>query len=65
MFLLYIDASSIINGKGRGTGADSASVGIEFKLKDYYGIQVRPVAALIWYAAHPLKYSRKKYVLNT
>lgn len=44
MFLLYIDASSIINGKGRGTGTDSDSVGIEFSLKDYYGIQVRPDA---------------------
>ena len=41
MFLLYIDASSITNGKGRGAGADSASVGIEFSLKDYYCIQVR------------------------
>lgn len=47
MFLLYIDASSIINGKGRGSGSYSISVGIEFSLKDYYGIQVRPFAALI------------------
>lgn len=39
MFLLYVDASSIINGKGRGTGPNSVSVGIEFSLKDYYGIQ--------------------------
>ncbi|KAK8395977.1 hypothetical protein O3P69_005220 [Scylla paramamosain] len=39
MFLLYIDASSVTNGKGRGAGADSASVGIEFSLKDYYAIQ--------------------------
>lgn len=47
MFLLYVDASSIINGKGRGTGTDSVSVGIEFSLKDYYGIQVRPSAVPI------------------
>ena len=52
MFLLYIDASSITNDKGRGGGAESTSIGIEFSLKDYYGIQVRLSGAPVCIYTH-------------
>lgn len=40
MFLLYIEAVSVVNNKKHSAVGGKNSVGVEFNLKDYYAIQV-------------------------
>lgn len=43
MFLLYIEAASVVNNKKSSAVGGNNSVGVEFNVKDYYAIQVETI----------------------